>query len=112
MGSRFDYLDGGDSGGLGSLMASGHPRVAAFFASLDRMSDGVESLVKNHRPMLNGEHYLTDREVSERLKVSRRTLQEWRYGGVLPYIQVGGKILFREGDIQRLLDRGLRNLPN
>ena len=59
----------------------------------------------NSRPMLDGDRYLTDREVSEILKVSRRTLQEYRNEGVLPYIPLGGKILYRESDLEELLEK-------
>ena len=34
----------------------------------------------------------TDKEVSQILKISRRTLQEYRNDGVLPYILLGGKV--------------------
>jgi len=37
------------------------------------------------------------------LKVSRRTLQDYRNEGRIPYIQLGGKILYRESDIERML---------
>ncbi len=79
-------------------------RVVSFFKSLDRMLDGLENLVKNHRPTLGGERYLTDKEVSTRLRVSRRALQDYRNGGRLPYYKLGGKNLYRETDIQRMLD--------
>ena len=55
----------------------------------------------NYRPLLDGERYLTDREVAQILKVSRRTLQEYRNDGVLPYILLGGKVLYRESDLER-----------
>ena len=45
----------------------------------------------------------TDRELSQRLKISRRTLQDYRNNGILPYLQPGGKILYRESDIERVL---------
>jgi excisionase family DNA binding protein len=83
-------------------------RVKRFFLSLDRMLDKVENVVTNHRPTLQGERFLTDAEVSERLKVSRRTLQEYRTNGKVPYIQLGGKILYQESDIQKLLDENYR----
>lgn len=57
------------------------------------------------RPMLNGERYLTDDETSKALKVSRRTLQDYRSNGVIPYILLGGKILYRERDLEELLQR-------
>ena len=57
----------------------------------------VLALYKNvigcYRPLLDGERYLTDREVASILKVSRRTLQEYRNDGMLPYILLGGKVL-------------------
>ena len=55
--------------------------------------------------MLDGERYLTDREVSEILKVSRRTLQEYRNDGIMPYILLGGKVLYRERDLEELLEK-------
>ena len=42
------------------------------------------------------ERYLTDGEVSELLRVSRRTLQEYRNNRVLPFILLGGKVLYPE----------------
>ena len=42
-------------------------------------------------------------EVSARLKVSRRTLQDYRNNGVVSYYQVGGKILYKESDIESML---------
>jgi excisionase family DNA binding protein len=64
-----------------------------------------KNVTGNYRPLLNGERYLTDMEVSEILKVSRRTLQEYRNEGILPYIPLGGKILYRESDLEELLEK-------
>jgi hypothetical protein len=46
--------------------------------------------------------------VAEALKVSRRTLQNLRNNRVLPFILLGGKALYREYDIQRLLEANYR----
>ena len=81
--------------------------VVSFFKSLDRLLDGIQTLA-NHRPSLGGEHYLSDKEVSTRLKVSRRTLQDWRTNGQIAYISLGGKTLYRESDIQTMLERNHR----
>ncbi len=62
-----------------------------------------KNVIGNYRPLLDGERYLTDRKVAEILKVSRRTLQEYRNDGVLPYILLGGKVLYRESDLERVL---------
>lgn len=60
------------------------------------------------KPSVYGDELLTDKEVSQLLKVSRRTLQEHRNNGILPYTQVGGKILYRASDIERTLMDGYR----
>jgi len=57
---------------------------------------------------MNGDRYLTDREVSELLKVSRRTLQEYRASRMLPFILFGGKVLYREYDLQQFLEENYR----
>ena len=49
-------------------------------------------------------YFLTDEELSKLLKVSRRTLQEYRTLGVIPYYLVQGKALYKESDIQKVLD--------
>ena len=57
------------------------------------------------RPVLNGERYMTDSELAEHLKLTRRTLAEYRITGKLPYYNVGGKLLYKEKDILVLLER-------
>ncbi|KAA6299796.1 MAG: hypothetical protein EZS26_004066 [Candidatus Ordinivivax streblomastigis] len=84
-------------------------RIKSFFRSLDRMFDKIDRLVANTRPTLNGESFLTDREVSGRLKVSKRTLQDYRTEGKIHYIHLGGKILYRESDVQKMLDKNYRS---
>lgn len=63
-----------------------------------------KNVTGNYRPLLDSERYLTDREVAEILKVSRRTLQEYRNEGVLPYVLLSGKVLYRESDLERVLE--------
>lgn len=59
----------------------------------------------NYRPVLNGEHYLTGEKVCKRLCISKRTLQDYRDTGLLGYVQLPGKIIYRESDIMDLLER-------
>lgn len=86
-----------------SLIIKLNPQVTDFFESIDRMLDGVEEMAKKARPTLNGERYITDRELSKRLKISRRALQEYRSEGKIPYYQIGAKVLYKESDIEKML---------
>ena len=91
-----------------NMMTRESAGVLHFLRTLDRLLGRVERVLKSNRPTLNGERYLTDREVSERLKISRRTLQDYRTMGYISYYQLGGKILYRESDIQKMLDENYR----
>lgn len=93
-----------------SLITRTTPQITAFFESLDRMLDKVEILAKKSRPTLNGERYLTDKELSERLKISRRALQEYRNEGKIPYFQIGAKVLYKESDIEKMLKDSYRKI--
>ena len=84
------------------------PHNASVRNALDSMKEILalyRKVTGNYRPMLDGERYLTDRDVSEILKVSRRTLQEYRNDGILPYIMLGGKVLYRERDLEEVLEK-------
>ena len=85
------------------LINSNSEIIKDFFQSMERMLDSISRLAKESRPHLNGEKFLSNREASKYLKVSIRTLQEWRDTGVIPYIQIKGKIIYRQSDIERLL---------
>ena len=83
-------------------------QVADMLFSLKSSHRKINRFLQEYTPPLNGDRYLTDREVSEGLKVSRRTLQNLRNSRVLPFILLGGKALYREYDIQRLLETNYR----
>lgn len=93
---------------LNELMTRESEPVVRLLGKLERTLAEVERLTENYRPVLGGERYLTDREVAQRLKTSRRTLQEHRDAGRMAYIQLGGKILYRESDIERMLRESYR----
>ena len=70
---------------------------------MERMLDGISRLAKGNKPTLNGERFLGNNEVAKLLNVSIRTLQDWRDNSIIPYIQIKGKIIYRQSDIDRLL---------
>ena len=94
---------------MSEMITKNHALVAEFGDSLDRLLDGIENFMANSRPTLGGERFLTDKEVSARLKVSRRTLQDYRNNGMIAYYQLGGKILYKESDIEKMVMSGYRN---
>lgn len=84
------------------------PQVAAFFQDMKHLSFLLDTLESNTRSVLNGESFLTDTELAQRLKLTKRTLQEYRNTGKILFYQIGGKILYREADIEKLLTENRR----
>lgn len=77
--------------------------AVGFMEQLESMLGGIENMNEKSKASFGNERFLTDREVSARLKVSRRTLQDYRNNGTVAYYQLGGKILYKESDIERML---------
>ncbi len=65
----------------------------------------IESILKNYRPVMKGEIYLSGEDVCKLLHISKRTLQQYRDDNILPYIQIGGKIIYKETDILEILEQ-------
>ena len=62
--------------------------VAVLLQKMRKESEWLSGFLESYRPPLDGERYLTDKEVAELLRVSRRTLQEYRNNRIL-YAQRG-----------------------
>lgn len=90
---------------MSELIQSHNVGVKNALNKMDKVLSRYREMMSNYRPPLNGERYLTDYETAEILKVSRRTLQEYRNNGVIPYYQLGGKVLYRESDLEAVLQK-------
>lgn len=92
----------------GTIMTNDEWAVG-FMEQLDSMLDGIESMNEKSKASFGNERFMTDKEVSAWLKVSRRTLQDYRNNGMVSYYQLGGKIFYKESDIEKLVMGGYRN---
>ncbi|WP_346070308.1 helix-turn-helix domain-containing protein [Sphingobacterium siyangense] len=70
-----------------------------------QLRNRIEEILKNYRPVMNGEIYLSGEDVCRLLHLSKRTLQQYRDDKILPYIQIGGKIIYKETDILNMLEQ-------
>jgi excisionase family DNA binding protein len=77
-----------------------------------RKAGWAKAVLRHYRPVLNGELYFSGEEVCTLLHISKRTLQQYRDDGLLPYIQIGGKIIFRQSDIVRILEQNYNGALN
>ena len=64
------------------------PQVKEFISSLDSILNGIESIVKHYKPHLNGERFLSNREVSKKLNVSLTNSARMARYRLIPFIQI------------------------
>lgn len=94
---------------MNDLILADHELEVGFIGKLDALLEGIERMDAEHKASPSNEQFLTDKEVSAWLKVSRRTLQDYRSNGMIAYYQLGGKILYKESDIEKMVMSGYRN---
>jgi excisionase family DNA binding protein len=84
-------------------------RLASLFRTIDELSGAIENIAHTSGPEPRSEQYLTDRDLSRLLKISRRCLQDYRSEGKIPFYRIGGKILYRSSDIEHFLEEHYEN---
>ncbi len=87
------------------LMTNETKDIVAYQEMITQLRNRIEDILKNYRPIMNGEIYLSGEEVCRLLHISKRTLQQYRDDNILPFIQIGGKIIYKESDIMMVLER-------
>ena len=77
-------------------------------SAISSVSRRRKEVAQTHKPLFGGEHFLTGKEVCERLYISPRTLQDYRDRRIIPYTQFAGKILYKVSDLERMLKNSYR----
>ncbi len=73
-------------------------------SALEGVNRRIKEVAQTHKPLFGGEHFLTSKDVCERLYISPRTLQDYRDRKIIPYTQFAGKILYKMSDLEKLLN--------
>lgn len=84
------------------------PRVADLLRRLENTGRALKKMEPNCQRSFNGERFMNDVEPAKLLRISRRTLQEYRSLRILPYYLIQGKVLYKESEIQQLLEEAHR----
>jgi hypothetical protein len=70
---------------------------------IDRVSDELREYVKQNSNPMN-EKWIDNADASRILKISGRSLQNYRDKGILPFSTIGGKIYYKASDIEAVLE--------
>lgn len=76
--------------------------IKELFYVLDEATESLEE--SNPKSVLDGEAFLNNRQVCEKLHISQRTLQDYRDRGYIAFYKLEGKILYAESDILKMLE--------
>lgn len=81
---------------------------------LCRLQAHIQRIVGNEYPPLQAlteksptVRWLTADDVCKALSITKRALQYYRSCGIIPYTAIGNKVVFREEDVRRLLEKNL-----
>ena len=67
------------------------------------LEDNFDKLAKQTPDKKETPEMLTDKELADRLKMSRVTLYEWRRKGILPFKRIGKRVLYNWDDVYKTL---------
>ena len=84
------------------------PRIMLMTAQADDITAMCRQLKEEYPPLLHGKRFITDAMLSELLGVCRRTTQDYRDRGLIPYYKLDGKILYAEEDVEIFLQSNYR----
>ena len=87
------------------LLTNDTEEIIAHQEMIRELRNRIEEILKNYRPVMNGEIYLSGEDICRLLHISKRTLQQYRDDSILPFIQIGGKIIYKESDILMILEQ-------
>lgn len=87
-----------------NFLDSKEQRVRNLIVSLRYINGEFEKLKNSFKTSLLEEKFFSEAELSEFLKIERRTLSRYRTTGKIPYYKLEGRVLYRESDIRTLLE--------
>ena len=91
-----------------NIITTNDQQIADVLNMIHKANIKAAKMTESYIPTMGGERLLTDRQLGEFLHASRKTLQIYRKEKMLPYIELKGKCLYKESDIERLLRKNYK----
>ncbi|WP_418678395.1 helix-turn-helix domain-containing protein [Alistipes finegoldii] len=88
-----------------SVITRDTPEYRELIATMRDTVKVADRLMKEVRPCLLNERYFTTEQVMDLFHISRRALQNYRDKGIIPFVSVGGNILYSETKINEMLGK-------
>lgn len=88
-----------------SVITRETPEYKELIATMRDTVKVADRLMKEVRPCLLNERYFTTEQVMDLFHISRRALQNYRDKGIIPFISIGGSIVYPESKIKEMLEQ-------
>lgn len=82
--------------------------VTVIKKEIETLRREISKMIKTHAQILTDE-WIDGPQAQSILKISPRTLQNYRDNGLLPFSQIKGKIYFKIADVEDLLNKNYNN---
>ena len=86
-----------------NILTTSDEQIADALNMIHKANIKAAKMTETYIPTMDGERLLTDKLLGDFLHASRKTLQIYRKEKLLPYIELKGKCLYRESDIECIL---------
>ena len=90
---------------MDTFISTRTPLLKELVKEMEKTLSELEILNREIKPCLNGTRYLTSEEVRLTYNLSPRCIQKYRDNGVIPFVQIGNKILYPQDEIENMLRR-------
>ena len=85
-----------------------YQNIQKSFTDICNRLQRIEEKIGN--PRLLKHDWLDHQEICQRLHISKRTLDNYREQGLLPFSKIGGKVFYRLEDIDDFLNSNIRRI--
>lgn len=89
---------------LNDILTNNSPEIQELFHAIEKTNRHLSDYIAGQKPSLTGEIFLDNKEVCRLLRLSSRTLQDYRDKGLIAFYKLEGKILYSVADIQKMLE--------
>ncbi|NDV96437.1 DNA-binding protein [Dysgonomonas sp. 521] len=90
---------------LNDILDNNSPEIRDIFSAIEKAGENISFHIREQKPSLSGELFLDNREACKLLRLSSRTLQDYRDRGLVAFYKLEGKILYKLSDIRKMLEQ-------
>ena len=90
---------------LHDILKSNSNEFKELLEATEKIKINIQQNVLKSKPSILGESFMDNNEVCEMLRISSRTLQDYRDKGLISFYKLEGKIIYKLSDIEKMLEK-------